>query len=323
MRKVKMVVVTLFAIVAPLMWMSETCAQIPVIRFARAFNMTGHEHLMMTKPEMFPNLNKKYEIKWIRVPGAPAQFVAAAAGEVDAGETMPEPLVKARIKGIKVKFVAGVMQGKKDQHSGELYVVLADGGIQSLKDLKGKILAVNTKGSAIAAYLLAGLKRVGIGEKDVTLVEMDWPNMGNALRAKTVDMATLLDPYYTMEKTKGNIKLVFNAYEIIPEMQFLSVWFAEDYLKKYPEVVRAFLSDFQIASKYLSGNEEEAKRLGSEYTKVKLEVFKAMDKWWLIDPKARMNLKAIEADMKLMAEFGIISKVLPIEEVATHEYLPN
>ena len=244
-------------------------------------------------------------------------------GMVDAGETMPELLVKARLKGIDIKFVAGVMQGKRDQSSGELYVVLSDSPYQSLKDLKGKVLGVNTKGSAITAYLLAGLKRFGMTEKDVTLVEMDWPNMGNALRAKTVDMATLLDPYYTIEKMKGNVRLIFNAYDILPEMQFLSIWFTEDYLKKYPEAVRAFLSDFQTACKYLAENEEEAKRLGSEYTKVKLEVFKAMDKWWLIDPKARMNLKAMEADMKLMVDFGIITKTLPMKEIATHEYLPN
>ncbi len=321
MKTGRLVMVVVFLMVGVLT--SVSFAEPPVIRFARAFNLTGHEQLMMTKPEMFPNMNKKYTVNWIRVPGAPAQFVAAAANEVDAGETMPEPLVKARLKGINVKFVAGMMQGKKDQSSGELYVVLADSPYQSLKDLKGKVLAVNTKGSAITAYLLAGLKQVGLTEKDVTLVEMDWPNMGNALRAKTVDMATLLDPYYTMEKMKGNIRLIFNAYDILPEMQFLSIWFTEDYLKKYPEAVRAFLSDFQIACKYLAENEEEAKKLGSEYTKVKLEVFKAMDKWWVVDPKARMNLKAMEADIKLMADFGVIPKALPISEIATHEYLPN
>jgi len=82
--------------------------------------------------------------------------------------------------------------------------------IKKPADLKGKKIALNTKSNVGELLVTAGLKANGVAASPDQFSEVDFPQMANALKTKSVDAAWTVEPFVTQIKEGGG-KLVLDT----------------------------------------------------------------------------------------------------------------
>jgi sulfonate transport system substrate-binding protein len=154
-----------------------------------------------------------FTIEWANVSGGPATTEAFRANALDVGAVADIPPIHATWTGLDVKIVAASY--REDWEANPIYEFGVRPGLDDVKtlaDFKGKKIAYSP-GQAQGALVLRALKKAGLTEKDVTLVEL--PSTGDvyptALAAKEVDIAPIggtLIPRYIADYGKDGAHTV-------------------------------------------------------------------------------------------------------------------
>lgn len=108
------------------------------------------------------------EVEFVGFPSLGRVPEAIAARRVDLGVFAVPALLNAVDKGLNVVAIAKIM-GMSDPPV--TYVALADSGTKTVKDLKGKAIAISTYGGNFDLYLRYMLRKHGLDPKrDVTIL---------------------------------------------------------------------------------------------------------------------------------------------------------
>ena len=84
-------------------------------------------------------------------------------------------------------------------------MVLNDGPIQKIEDLKGKVVATNAEGSGVDVAMRAMLRKHGLeANRDYTVVEAPFPAMKSMLAEKKVDLIPAVLPFSLRSRTEEN-----------------------------------------------------------------------------------------------------------------------
>lgn len=115
-------------------------------------------------------------------------------------------------------------------------------GVNGVKDLVGKTVAVNAKGNINELLIRAVFQANDIDFESINLVEMGFPDMAGALAAGTIDAASLIDPFTVDAQQKIGAKIVVDltgkgATENFPVAGFAA---SADFAKKNPNTIAAF-----------------------------------------------------------------------------------
>ncbi|GIG21421.1 hypothetical protein Cch01nite_21450 [Cellulomonas chitinilytica] len=134
-----------------------------------------------------------FDLQWANVSGGPATTEAFRANALDVGAVADIPPIHATWTGLDVRIVAASY--REDWQENPIYEFGIRPGlpdVTSLEDFRGKKIAYSP-GQAQGALVLRALKKAGLTEKDVTLIEL--PSTGDvyptALAAKEVDVAPI------------------------------------------------------------------------------------------------------------------------------------
>ncbi len=187
-----------------------------------------------------------------------AQLVpAVAAGSVDFANRHTPLVLTARAGGAKLKIVAAGAQTTPDRPHMK-YLVLPESPIRSVKDLKGRKVAINSFGACSEYVLKEHLRRNGL-DKDVELQVMPDPNQEQALKQGLVDVAVLHSPYYEKVVKTGAARELFNDYVVDEGLSGMLPYFTNEALiQKNPDLVRRFVKVLVRASDWTNANHEEA-----------------------------------------------------------------
>lgn len=150
--------------------------------------------------------------------------------------------------------------------------VIAAGDIQSVADLAGKTIGLDTASTAYFFFLTV-LEGAGLTKEDVTLVDMDSDSTGPAFIAGEIDAAVTWEPFLSnaSERQGGHLLVDSSAYpgtivDVLAVRQDLS-----------EEAKQALASAWYDAVDYLSANPDEgmeimAKGLGLDLEEIKAEM---------------------------------------------------
>lgn len=202
------------------------------------------------------------------VPGGPAILAAIAGGSLQFGYGSYVGMMQAREQGLDFVIVAANdAENPKPSISGVL--VLNDSDIKSAKDLEGKHLAVNALRNINWVYIYAWMAKHGADPKKVSIIEVGFPNMGSALRAKRVQAAFLSEPFMTAEMDAGGVRaLSYPFAEFDPGMP-IAGWYASDkWAKANPDLVRRFAAAIKKGNEYATKNPAERNAILAKYTKI-------------------------------------------------------
>src|SRR6266852_1380358 len=148
MRHLKLLLTGLCAAVA--LYAGTAHSAEPVkIRVSWIAPITNWAPMLPEKKELARHLGKSYVLEPVRYVGTPQMITAIANGELEianlAFSTLPIAIQNAGLDDLRV--IADELQDGVAGYYSQEYMVLADGPIRRIEDLKGKVVAINAGGS--------------------------------------------------------------------------------------------------------------------------------------------------------------------------------
>lgn len=228
------------------------------------------------------------------VAGGATAVQMVSSGDVQGALLSTMALINARSSGLPVVGVADIQSAFEESPLEEFYV-RADSGIESIKDLKGKTIAINLVKSSFHYTWLMALENAGMSAEDVTFVNLSFDQQQMALERGDVDAIGLMQPYTKKARESKDLKLLFDAVDVFGEKQFCEIFVNSVWAENNPEDTEKFVAGIVKACKWIEENQAEAKEIISKYTGIDVE--------YIDDYKFQENGMVIERDAEYWLEY--------------------
>lgn len=279
--------------------------------------------LFMEKPELMTRVGQSYVIDAVRFPGTPQSVAALASGDLDIAlltfSSFPLAIQNARLDDLRVigdEFIDG-MPG----HYSAEFLVLKDGPVQKIEDLKGKTVAVNVRGGGTDMALRAITKKHGLEEKrDYTTVEVGFSNMKATLLEKKVDLVGLGVPAFSADPIlRSQARALFTQRDALgPTAQV--IWVArEGFLQRNRAAMVDFMADALRARRFFTDpkNHNEVVNIVSRVTKQPRE---QLDPWLFTNddfyrsPDGVLDIAILQQNIKSMVDLGFLKSGVDVRK---------
>jgi NitT/TauT family transport system substrate-binding protein len=191
------------------------------------------------------------------VEGSAAGLQQLGGGNINVVSLGPEEIVIGREKGVKIKGF--YLQAREIIYR---IVAPADGPIQSVRELKGKVIGVPSLASGAVPFAKAVIASAGVDpEKDVKFLAVGVGAPGAiALQQKQVEALALWD---TLQASLENRGLVFRRLDtpIVFEMIGQTLAARDDYIAEHADVLVGFARGIAKATLFGLTNPEAAVRI--------------------------------------------------------------
>jgi NitT/TauT family transport system substrate-binding protein len=240
------------------------------IRFGNVMGIAYPTLIVAQEKGFFKKEN--LEVEQVTVAGSGAVAEALASNNIEMGNTPPTTAVLATARGAKIKLLSGfeyTFTDKSGRQWESTFIAVRGGeGIKTLKDLRGKRVAVNDLGSTYNYMLRDQFKRLGIDvRKDVTIVPIPFGQMAGALIQKQVDAVVAISDavYQARQRIPVEIIGTHTSLEGTDISLTSAIGASNDFLKKDPDAVvrflRAMLQARQWMDKAAAANDPELSEL--------------------------------------------------------------
>ena len=296
------------------------------MRLGHGFAAEEQLWLMAARPDITPNQGKLYTLKFIAFRASDDRIRGYEAGQIDGG-TIPGPTALfAAEQGLPFKLMASI---SKEVPGGNwhntTFLALADSGIRSPRDLRGKRIGIVGFKTATELWARAAIDAAGLNaERDVSFLIVPFPAMGEALRARRIDVGVFPNPFLHLEETRGGVVTVFTSKTGVPfEEELLMIFLHPDFVSKNQDAVRAFLRDFVTATRWYLANPRDARQalLDKRYVQIPPAVYFDMQDYYR-DPTARISTDALRKMQELHVKLGWQQKRLDVRKLVDLSLLP-
>jgi sulfonate transport system substrate-binding protein len=293
------------------------------IRLSWVAPVTNWASIMLDKKELARHLGKSYTLEPVRFPGTPPMVTALANGELEvanlAYSTLAIAIENAGMDDLRV--IADEFRDGVDDYYSQEYMVLADGPIRKVEDLKRKVVMTNAAGSAIDVAMRAMLRKHGLEDKrDYTVVESPFPTVRAMLSEKKVDMIPAVIPFSYDPELRKIGRTLFVQRDAIGVTDMI-VWTArKPFIDKNRPAMVDFMEDtLRITRWYLDpNNQKEVMEIAGRVTKQPPERFD-----WLFtkrdayhDPSMLPDLTALQKNVDMTRDLGFVRSRLDVKKHA-------
>jgi ABC-type nitrate/sulfonate/bicarbonate transport system substrate-binding protein len=211
---------------------------------------------------VYRHYGKSYVVKPIRMRGTGPALTALATGDINIAALSFQGLTVAVLNAkLDIAAIADVLEDHPPNVSDGFWARRA-AGIKELKDLRGKVIAVNALGSADDAAIRRVLGEHGITSKeDYHEVEVRFPAMIPALNAGKIDVGFLVMPFALKAEKDPNLHELFTQRQAMgPEVTEL--WVAKkSFIKAHRAALVDFLEDQILFRRWLKAHRPEMAQL--------------------------------------------------------------
>jgi ABC-type nitrate/sulfonate/bicarbonate transport system substrate-binding protein len=280
--------------------------------------------ILAETPALVPHLSKSYELAPIHFQGTAPMITALATGDLDIGEmafgSFGLAIQNAHMNDIRV--IADEMQDGVSGYLSIPYVVLRDGPVRTIADMKGRVAATNVVGSGTDIGMRTMLRQAGLEDKrDYSEIEVGYFSMKDALRQGRADLiatvhSTVLDPelqamsrpLFYLRDAMGVTAILFR----VARAPFIA--------KNRAALVDYFEDETRALHWYLDPkNHDAAVAIVAKFTKEPPEYFAP----WLFtkadiyrDPDNRPNLTALQHNLDTQKAAGFLNIAIDVAEFA-------
>ena len=181
------------------------------------------------------------------------RFTALRAGQIDVIASTVDTALLYLKKADDFKYVAAI----DDSNGGDGIVATKD--IKSIKDLKGKKVAVN-EGSVSQFYLNVLLAKAGLKESDLQTVNMTAADAGSAFVAKKVDAAVTWEPWLSRGKASEHGHLLTDSSKtpgLITDVFIVP----KEFVAKHKKGLKGIVAAWNEAVAYQRAHPDEANQI--------------------------------------------------------------
>lgn len=207
---------------------------------------------------------KGVSVTWVEFTAGPPLVEALNVGAINVGWVGDAPPIFGQSAGAAIVYVAA-LPGNLD---GEAIIAKEGSGIASVKDLKGKKVAVG-KGTSAHNLLIAALEANGLQFSDVEVVYLPPADAAAAFASDKVDAWSIWDPFLAIAETNYKPKALVRS----PEVLSVNTYFLanRDFAGANPEVVTTVVASLQEAAAWADANRDKVAQALHEVTGVPLE----------------------------------------------------
>lgn len=296
--------------------LSEPPAEPVTIRFGHGVAAEEQVWLMAANPEITTHQGEWYELEPSAYRGNEERFVAYQAGELNALTAAAPTLVSAVASGIDVKAVVSVSREAEAGDFRTTFVALEDSGITGPEDLEGKKIGIVDIGSATEYWARTAVESAGLDhETDVEYVVLPFPAQEEALRSGQIDVAVMVEPFYTMAQQTGGLVDVFDSLTGPGfDQELMTFAFDNGFRDENPEVVCAWIADFAEATTWYNENIDEAKQVLAEegFVQTPPEIYLEAGDWFR-DEDTVIDVEKLQELIDSMIEYGVLDEGQRIE----------
>lgn len=278
---------------------------------ASIFRIGASANAFIAKKEGFFAKNN-LDVEFIEFRNGNEAITANRGGSVDILMSIPGTVMMAMERGFDLVLLTQNEVARAQGPDAGSIQVLADSPYQKLADLAGKKLAVSGLHSQMSVSVQTALEKAGVDWSKMQVMELPFPTMNDALRAKQVDAVAQLDPFTTQLRTSGGGRVLSWLYvDAVPE-QPIGAWYAtKTYVDKNRDLVNRYVKSLQEAIDWLDADEGRARRAIAEHTGLDPKLIEAMPviKWsW------RINMDRWQATVDMMHKAGELQRPHKAEE---------
>jgi sulfonate transport system substrate-binding protein len=293
------------------------------IRISWVAPVTNWASIMLEKKDLARHLGKSYTLEPVRFAGTPPMVTALANGELEianlAYSTLAIAIQNAGMDDLRI--IADEFRDGVEGYYSQEYMVLADGPIKKVDDLKGKVVMTNAAGSAVDVAMRAMLRKFGLEDKrDYTIVESPFPTMRAMLSEKKVDMIPAVVPFAYDPELRKIGRTLFIQRDAIGVTDMI-VWTArKPFLDKNRAAMVDFMEDtLRITRWFLDpNNHKEAMEIAGRVTKQPPErydwLFTKRDAYH--DPNMLPDLAALQKNVDMTRDLGFVKTAPDVKKHA-------
>ncbi|HXQ50322.1 MAG TPA: ABC transporter substrate-binding protein [Stellaceae bacterium] len=286
------------------------------IRLSYIVPVSNWATILFAKPEMATHLGKTYSFEAVHFQGTPQLIQALAAGELEIANfgftTMPLAVVNAGMSDLRI--IQDELQDGVPTYYSNQYMVLKDGPIKTIEDLKGKVLGVNAFGSGTDIPMRIMLAKHNLENKrDLTVVEAPIPSLPAMLSDHKVDMMALPLPFTANPQVNAFARTLFTQGDAMGITQ-LGMWVArEGFIAKNRAAMVDFMEDALRAERWYFDpkNHAEAVQIAVNVTKIPAAQW---DGWlfkhdgqagdYYRNPDGKPDIPALQKAIDLQKQYG-------------------
>src|SRR3954471_7714929 len=262
--------------------------------------------------------------------GSTADMTAPlASGELDLGSgSATAGLVNAVARGIGIKLVADRGQYTRGHSYAALVVRKGlDGQVGSLRDLKGRRVAVPSPFSPAEIQLDVGLKALGLSTTDLDMTILPYPDQVAALGNGAIDATVMLEPLVTRAVQTGVGVRLKGVDELYPDYQAAEILYgpvfaqakaaaAQRWMVAYLRGIREFNAAFE------QGQDKTAVvQILTEHTSVKDAALYDQMVMPRLQPDGYLNLASLQTDVAWYAERDLVKEQPSMRSLVDYQYL--
>lgn len=275
------------------------------------------------------SVGAKYAGKWYDVKGksyAPNDRLDAyQAGQLDAGTISPPQLVRAVAQGLDLRAVVALKSEAKGGFN-TTFVSLKGSGINGPEDLKGKKIGILSPTTSTEYWAKSAVAKAGLNpERDAKYVAIPFPQQEQALRAGTIDVAALVQPFYAQATAKGGLTPVFDALTGPGiEQPLIMTWFDAGFISEHKEAYCAYRSDLVGAIAAFQKDPAKVAQAAIDGGFLPAPDGKtfARAEDWVTPDEGKIDLKSLNAMIKSMEDIKFISpqQAVPASDLVIKGY---
>ncbi|HLI20725.1 MAG TPA: ABC transporter substrate-binding protein [Stellaceae bacterium] len=279
--------------------------------------------LALEKKDLLTHFGKTYTVDLTRVASTAAALTALATGELNINtlsySSIPSAIQNAHLTDLRI--IMDISQDGYPGYATGQFMVRKDSGINRVEDLKGKVLASLTVGSAVDMATRAMLRKHGLSDKtDVTFIEVPFANMKAVLIEKKADLITTNEPFVEDPELQAAARTLFTQRDAMGVTQLL-VWGARaDFINQHRAAMEDFIEDALRYTRYSMDPAHHDEMVGIAANFMKLPpkqvdyVFTHKDLFK--DPNGMPDMKALQANIDLEKQLGFLKDSLDVGKYA-------
>jgi len=193
-------------------------------------------------------------VEYLKFSGWPEVKESLMTGRIKAAYMLAPLVMDLADKGIPVKIVSLA------HRSGAVIMVRTESPIKTMKDLKQKRLAIPSRFAVDYLYVRKLLKKHGMTEKDIDVIEMAPPDMPAALYAKSVDAYATGEPFGAVAQRAGYARPLYMTRNDWPNYICCVLTVREELIRENRPLVQQLVNYTLEAGRWLDSSPENRKR---------------------------------------------------------------
>jgi NitT/TauT family transport system substrate-binding protein len=247
----------------------------------------------------------------IQVISSGAAIVAAVvAGSIDIGWASPVSVATAHLRGLPIALAGpGGLYVRGRQTTG--VIVAKDSPLRTARDLEGKILAVDTLRTAGELSTKLWMTQNGADASKLSVVELPFPTMPQALAQGRVDAAFSAEPFIT--EANAQCRFFADAFASIGPRFYVAAWIANpQWAQTHREILTAFNAVVAKAGAWANDHHPESAAILSKYSGIDPAITRTMAR---VTYGTRLLASDIQPPIDLAVRYGILASPVRADEI--------